>query len=122
MILACGGFPGNTNLQAEHYGHVSAGKFHQTAAPSTNTGDGLRLAQSVGGSLNSNVHYPAAWTPVSLVPRSGGRLVPFPHFVDRGKPGYISVDRRGQRFANESQSYHDFTPRMIAACSNDPSS
>lgn len=120
VILACGGFPGNANLQAEHYGHVAAGKFHQTAAPSTNTGDGLRLAQTVGACLNTNVHYPAAWTPVSLVPRPGGRLVPFPHFVDRGKPGYISVDRRGQRFANESQSYHDFTPRMIAACSQDP--
>ncbi len=119
VILACGGFPGDASLQSQHYGHVTAGKFHQSAAPSTNTGDGLRLAQTVGGSLNANVHYPAAWTPVSLVPCSGGRLVPFPHFVDRGKPGYISVDRRGQRFANESQSYHDFTPRMIAACSND---
>jgi succinate dehydrogenase/fumarate reductase flavoprotein subunit len=119
VILACGGFPGNTALQAKHYAHVGAGKFHQSAAPASNTGDGIALAQAVGAAVNSNVHYPAAWTPMSLVPRAGGRWVPFPHFVDRGKPGYISVDRRGRRFANESQSYHDFTPRMIAACAND---
>lgn len=120
VVLACGGFPGDAGLQAQHYSHVAAGKLHRTAAPTTNVGDGLRLAQALGAQLNENVHYPAAWTPVSLVPRPGGRLVPFPHFVDRGKPGYISVDRRGLRFANESQSYHDFTPRMIAACRDDP--
>lgn len=119
VVLACGGFPGNTTLQALFYPHVAAGKIHQTAAPATNTGDGLRLAQTIGAALNTSVHHAAAWTPVSLVPRPGGRLVPFPHFVDRGKPGYIAVDRRGQRFANESQSYHDFTPRLIAACGND---
>jgi succinate dehydrogenase/fumarate reductase flavoprotein subunit len=119
VILACGGFPGSTALQAEHYSHVARGGFHQSAAPSTNTGDGLALAQQAGAALNTEVHHPAAWTPVSMVPRPGGRLVPFPHFVDRGKPGYIAVDRRGRRFANESQSYHDFTPRMIEACRGD---
>jgi succinate dehydrogenase/fumarate reductase flavoprotein subunit len=119
VVLACGGFPGSAALQAAWYPHVARGRFHQSAAPASNTGDGLALAQQAGGSLNEHVHHPAAWTPVSLVPRAGGRLVPFPHFVDRGKPGYIAVDRRGRRFANESQSYHDFTPRMIDACRDD---
>jgi succinate dehydrogenase/fumarate reductase flavoprotein subunit len=39
--------------------------------------------------------------------------VPFPHYIDRGKPGFICVDRHGQRFANEARSYHVFTPELV---------
>ncbi len=70
--------------------------------PPGNTGDGLRLAQTVGGIFHGEVHQPAAWTPVSLVPQPDGSIIPFPHFFERGKPGYISVDRRGRRFVNEA--------------------
>src|SRR6185295_10946035 len=85
-----------------------------------NTGDGLRLAQSVGGRFLDEVHQPAAWAPVSLVPQPDGSTIPFPHFFDRGKPGYISVDRRGKRFVNEAKSYHVYVPAMIDACRDDP--
>ena len=78
--------------------------------PPGNAGDGLRLAQSVGGRFHDEVHQPAAWTPVSLVPQPDGSTIPFPHFFERGKPGYISVDRRGRRFVNESKSYHVYVP------------
>ena len=47
-------------------------------------------------------------------------MAPFPHFFDRGKPGYISVDRRGRRFVNEAKSYHVYVPAMIEACRGDP--
>jgi succinate dehydrogenase/fumarate reductase flavoprotein subunit len=53
------------------------------------------------------------------VPQPDGSTIPYPHFYERGKPGYISVDRRGRRFANESQSYHVFVPALIDACRND---
>ena len=84
-----------------------------------NSGDGLRLASSAGGYLDDNVHQPAAWAPVSLVPQGDGTTVPYPHFYERGKPGYIAVDRRGRRFTNEAQSYHVFVPAMIEACRSD---
>ena len=100
----------------------SAGKSHVSLAPSGNTGDGLRLAQSVGGTFHGEVHQPAAWTPVSLVPQPDGSIIPFPHFFDRGKPGYISVDRRGRRFVNEALSYHVFVPALIEACRDDAAS
>ena len=32
----------------------------------------------------------------------------------------IAVDRRGERFVNEADSYHDFVKAMIEACRDDP--
>ena len=122
VVLACGGFPANAELKRRVYAHVAAGKDHVSLAPSGNTGDGLRLAQSIGGTFHGEVHQPAAWTPVSLVPQPDGSIIPFPHFFDRGKPGYISVDRRGRRFVNEALSYHVFVPALIEACRDDRAS
>jgi succinate dehydrogenase/fumarate reductase flavoprotein subunit len=119
VVLACGGFPANDELKRRIYAHVAAGKNHVSLAPSGNTGDGLRLAQAVGGTFHEELHQPAAWTPVSLVPQPDGSIIPFPHFFDRGKPGYIGVDRRGRRFVNEAISYHVFTPALIEACRSD---
>jgi succinate dehydrogenase/fumarate reductase flavoprotein subunit len=51
--------------------------------------------------------------PVSKVPLGKGRTGVFPHLVDRYKPGIIAVNRRGLRFTNESNSYHDTGVAMI---------
>jgi succinate dehydrogenase/fumarate reductase flavoprotein subunit len=119
VVLACGGFPSNADLRARHYRHVAAGKGHVPLAPEGNTGDGVRAAQEAGAMFDAELDQPAAWTPVSLVPQTDGSVIPFPHFIDRCKPGYIAVDRRGQRFANEADSYHDFVPRLFEACRMD---
>lgn len=119
VVLACGGFPGNAELRARLYDHVGRGHPHYPLAPATNTGDGISIAEAAGGAFNSDVHQPAAWTPVSHVPQPGGGTLPFPHFVDRGKPGFVAVDRRGRRFVNEAKSYHVFVPAMIEACRGD---
>ncbi len=119
VVLACGGFPADGELKRKVYGHLASGKNHQLLPPPGNAGDGIRLAQSAGGIFHGDVHEPAAWAPVSLVPQKDGSAVPFPHFFDRGKPGYISVDRRGKRFINEAQSYHVYVPAMVEACRND---
>jgi succinate dehydrogenase/fumarate reductase flavoprotein subunit len=119
VVLACGGFPGDAELKRRVYAHIADGKSHVPLPPPGNSGDGLRLARSVGGTFHEDVHHPAAWTPVSLVPQPDGSIIPFPHFFDRGKPGYISVDRRGRRFVNEAKSYHVFVPAMIEACRGD---
>jgi succinate dehydrogenase/fumarate reductase flavoprotein subunit len=116
VVLACGGFPADPALQRKLYGHVRDGKFHRSLAPEDNRGDGIRLGEAAGGVFHQDVHHPAAWTPISLVPQPDGSLRPFPHFIDRGKPGFIAVDRRGRRFVNEALSYHDFVPAMIEAC------
>ena len=45
-----------------------------------------------------------------------GTLGTFPHFVDRSKPGVITITRSGRRFVNEAQSYHDFCQAMYQRC------
>jgi succinate dehydrogenase/fumarate reductase flavoprotein subunit len=121
VVLASGGFPGDEALRRRYYAHVAAGQGHHSLVPDTNRGDGLRLALGVGGVMDEGVAQPAAWTPVSLVPVEGhGRPVPFPHYIDRGKPGVIAVDRRGRRFCDEACTYHAFVPAMVEACRGDP--
>lgn len=115
VVLATGGFPGSEPLRRQHYPHVRAGKNHHSLAPADNTGDGLRMGGAMGGGFKAAPEHAAAWAPVSLVPQPNGSLVPFPHFIDRCKPGYIAVNRAGKRFVNEAISYHDFVPAMIEA-------
>ena len=119
VVLACGGFAGDAALKARLYAHVAAGRTHQSLPPSTNSGDGIRIAARAGAAFNEDVHFAGAWTPVSFLPRPDGTKLPYPHFIDRGKPGYIAVDRRGRRFVNEAKSYHVFVPAMIEACRGD---
>jgi succinate dehydrogenase/fumarate reductase flavoprotein subunit len=120
VILATGGFPGSDALRGRYFDHVRAGGNHRSLAPETNTGDGMRIAERLGGGVVEDQANPAAWTPVSLAPQPDGSTIPFPHFFDRGKAGYIAVDRRGRRFVSEATSYHDFVPAMIEACRDDP--
>jgi hypothetical protein len=95
---------------------VANGKAHHSGAPETNTGDGVNLAMSAGGAFSNNADHAAAWAPMSLFKDRSGSVVPFPHFIDRGKPGVIAVTRDGVRFVNEAVSYHDFVPAMLQAC------
>lgn len=87
--------------------------------PSGNTGDGARMAEAVGGQLEIRFKDAAAWMPVSKVPMGDGRFTAFPHLLDRYKPGVIGVLRNGQRFTNESNSYHDVGAALIRACADE---
>lgn len=115
VVLAAGGFPHDAGRHAELLPHVAAGTPHRSAAPLTNTGDGLRLAEAVGARVQSFDFSNAAWAPVSLVPRRDGSVGRFPHLIDRAKPGLIAVTRHGERFVNEAGSYHDFMRGLFAA-------
>ncbi len=119
VILASGGFPASEALRRRFYGHARPGDWHRTLAPDSSDGDGLRAAEALGVAVVDRQKQAAAWAPVSLVPQRDGSTLPFPHFFDRNKPGYIAVDRHGKRFVSEARSYHDFVPAMIAACGDD---
>jgi succinate dehydrogenase/fumarate reductase flavoprotein subunit len=120
VVLAGGGFPHDVERRRALYRHASTGREHWSPAPSGNTGDGLRLAESVGGHIDANMSNPAGWAPVSLVPKKGGEVAVFPHLIDRQKPGFIAVTREGKRFVNEANSYHDFGKALAAACESEP--
>lgn len=115
VVLATGGFPHDLERRKSTYPHVQAGHGHYSPTPQTNVGDGIRMAEAVGGVFDSSLSNAAAWTPMSLVPRKDGSTGIMPHFIDRAKPGVIAVNLDGRRFANEANSYHDLVQAMIAA-------
>lgn len=111
VVLACGGYAQDLARRAGIYAHLKAGGAHHSPVPDGNTGDGIRLAEEVGGAFEARYPQPAAWIPVSRVPDKGI----FPHLLDRYKPGVIAVLSDGRRFTNESESYHDVGAAMIAS-------
>ncbi|MGM4875188.1 FAD-dependent oxidoreductase [Bradyrhizobium sp. 956_D2_N1_5] len=113
VVLASGGFPHDQARIARAYPHLARGGEHLSPTPEANTGDGIRMAEEVGGNCDIRFSNAAAWMPVSRVPL-GNRTGAFPHLVDRYKPGVIAVNRKGHRFTNESESYHDVGAAMIA--------
>ena len=116
VVLACGGFPHDVERRKQLFPHAPTGKEHFSPSPASNTGDGLKLAESVGGYVDGTIPHAAAWVPASVTTRSDGTQGVMPHFIDRAKPGVIAVTPKGVRFANEGNSYHDFVQSMVAAC------
>ena len=114
VVLACGGFPQDRERRRRLFPHAPTGAEHWSPAPPGNTGDGLRLAESVDARIEQDLPNAAAWVPVSRVTRRDGSTGIFPHFIDRAKPGVIAVTRKGRRFVNEANSYHDFVQGLMA--------
>lgn len=119
VVLACGGFPFDVERRKQLFPHAPTGKEHYSPSPETNTGDGLRLAEAVGGRVDGTIPHAAAWVPTSVTTRKDGSKGVMPHFIDRAKPGVISVTTKGKRFTNEGNSYHDFVQAMVKACADE---
>ena len=120
VVLACGGFPYDVERRKQLFPHAPTGREHFSPSPAANTGDGLRLAEAVGGRVDGSIPHAAAWVPTSVTTRPDGTHGAMPHFIDRAKPGVIAVTPQGQRFTNEGNSYHDFVQDMVKACSGQP--
>lgn len=116
VVLACGGFPYDVERRKQLFPHAPTGREHFTPSPALNTGDGLRLGESVGGWVDPTIPNAAAWCPTSVVQRKDGTQGVMPHFIDRAKPGVIAVTTKGRRFTNEALSYHDFIQALVKAC------
>lgn len=115
VVLATGGFPHDRARIAAMFEHAPDGTGHHSAAPESNTGDGMRMAEAIGAVVADDLVHPGAWAPVSLVPRKDGTVGRYPHLVERAKPGFIAVDAQGRRFVNEADSYHDFMAALFRA-------
>lgn len=117
VIFASGGFNRHAAKRTEFLPGINAA-WCVGAAGHTGVAIDLALAQgarlgSVGDDANLSAAY---WAPVSMRKRADQSTAVFPHFMmDRGKPGMIVVNQRGERFANESLSYHQFGLAMQAA-------
>lgn len=116
VVIATGGFAHDMEKLKKAYPHLKRGGEHFSPVPEANTGDGIRLAEAVGGHAPIEFNDTSAWMPVSKVPQRGGTFGAFPHLLDRYKPGIIAVLKSGKRFNNESESYHDVGAAMMRAC------
>ena len=119
VVLASGGFNRHAALRAEMLPGVDAAWC--PAAPG-HTGQAQDLARGLGAHYGTGGMTHAFWAPVSIRQRANGSHGVFPHFVmDRAKPGMITVNKAGERFVNESTSYHLFGLAMQAAHQSSPS-
>lgn len=116
VVLACGGFPHDIQRIAKAYPHLARGGEHLSPTPTSNTGDGLNMAEAQGAAVDIRFKDTSAWMPVSKVVYGNGEVGVFPHLLDRYKPGIIGVLANGRRFTNESDSYHDVGAALIRAC------
>jgi succinate dehydrogenase/fumarate reductase flavoprotein subunit len=109
VILACGGFEANPEMQAQFW----QGKPVLSAAVSGNTGDGIRMAQELGADLWHMWHYHGSYGfqhPDRAYPY-GIRTKRLPDWLPGEGPRgdvvmtWIVVDRAGRRFMNEYPPY-----------------
>jgi 3-oxosteroid 1-dehydrogenase len=95
IILASGGFEWNLEMMAEHF----PGPVEWTASPSTNTGDGQRMAADAGAQLDRmDQALIMGTTPVTYDGQIQGQPA-----ADYFLPHSMIVNRRGKRFVNEKQ-------------------
>ena len=119
LVLASGGFSRHPELRAQLLPGVPA--EWSPAAPG-HTGQAHDLARQLGAVYGQGGLSHAFWAPVSMRRRADGSTAVFPHFVmDRAKPGMITVNAKGERFLNESTSYHLFGLAMQEAHQRTPS-
>lgn len=102
VMLATGGFEWDHALADS----MLASRLYTMCSPPSNTGDGLKMAQRVGGATRGTRE--AWWAPMALTggTRDGQPIGSLLRFERQG-PGSIMVNRHGRRFANESQNYND---------------
>lgn len=113
VVCAMGGFAAGSIAASQR---PNTGAPHLTMSPEANSGDGLRLGSQVQAATGQHMAANFFWAPVSEVTYADGRKERFPHLVtDRAKPGIIAVNKAGQRFVNESDSYHAFVEAMFKA-------
>jgi 3-oxosteroid 1-dehydrogenase len=108
VILASGGFERDPQL-------VRAFLRGPMLAPGGNPhalGDGLKMAMAAGAALGNMSE--AHWCPGIALPNVEVEGMPYfwMAFNDRARPGCLTVNSLGQRFANEGSNYCDFTRAM----------
>jgi succinate dehydrogenase/fumarate reductase flavoprotein subunit len=109
VILACGGFEGDPAMQRQFWREQPV----LSAAFRGNTGDGIRMAQALGGALWHMWHYHGSYGfrhPDARYP-FGIRTKRLPDWLPGTGPRgdvrlpWILVDRGGRRFMNEYEPY-----------------
>lgn len=116
VVLATGGIGNNEKIRKQ----IFPTQVKDSFAPVTHQADGIELAVSIGAAI-ANEESPALWFPTSKVVVKNKEYL-WPHIIlDRAKPGLLAIDQNGQRFVNESNSYHDFCTAQLKVHQNNAS-
>jgi len=107
VLLACGGFERNLAMRTQYQRKPVSATW--TAGNSHNQGDGIRMGQAVGASVD--LMDDAWWTPVTILPPDFAWLL----VVEKSMPGSILVNKAGRRFTNEAAPYVDVVNAMYDA-------
>jgi succinate dehydrogenase/fumarate reductase flavoprotein subunit len=117
VIMATGGFTRHPKRRAELLPEAAV---YSPTAPGA-TGEMQDLALDAGARFGTSGCDHAFWAPMSVRRRADGSQAVFPHFVlDRGKPGFVTVNKAGRRFVNEAASYHQFVQAMFRTNDDSP--
>jgi len=107
VVLAAGGFESDNAMRKQYLPNPTEAEW--TTANPGNTGDAIRMGMAVGGAID--LMDDAWWGPTTLVPgESRARML----VIEKGLPGSIFVNRRGERFLNEATPYNDIGKLMYA--------
>lgn len=113
VVMATGGVCWNREIRDRLF---PAATRACSLAPVGNTGQGADLSCGAGAVLDDGGDSPALWMPCSSYRKPDGSMAVWPHILlDRAKPGLLAVNSRGERFVDESRSYHDFSTGQIEA-------
>lgn len=113
VILATGGFAHDAQLAGQY---LPKPVQDQTLCVSGASGDGLRMAMQNGAKVGTASQNFLGNQVYKRFDRHGNVVEQVVYTRrDRNKPGFILVNARGQRFANEAAPYHDLTGTMVNA-------
>ncbi|MCH7598377.1 MAG: FAD-binding protein [Myxococcales bacterium] len=100
VLLAAGGFESNDAMRKQYL--PSPTKAEWTCANPGNTGEVIQQGQALGAAVGFMDG--AWWGPVTVVPgEERARML----VVEKGLPGSMMVNSKGERFLNESAPYDD---------------
>ena len=99
VVLAAGGFEHNQAMREQNF--VTKSSHQWSGSQSNNTGDAINAAADAGAQLE---FMDAAWWAPAM--KLGDEDRARPMFVERSLPGCIIINQQGQRYMNESASYH----------------
>lgn len=99
VVIAAGGFEHNKQMREKYMPGPT--ETTNSSGVTTNTGDLHQAAMKLGAAVG--LMDEAWWAPTAMTP-----FGPTVLFSEKSKPGLIIVDKKGERFMNESITYNSY--------------
>ena len=107
VVLAAGGFESSDEMRKKYLPNPTETEW--TTANPGNTGEVIRMGMELGAEVE--LMDDAWWGPTTVVPgEDRARML----VIEKGLPGSIFVNKRGERFLNEAAPYNDICKAMYA--------